>query len=175
MVFKIIICAVLMPEMVSAATPTMNGYSGRYWPVAPPSITCKREAPRNDGDTGVVSAVGTPMLKSARILICKGRGRPTGTGTRLVSAVKEVESWSGRPMPVQNLLLRSKCSEHYFVRAYGLFWRERGTWSAKDPVLGERPALNTAERCRRWYFVVGAYFDINISPSASPGWRGRGC
>ncbi|GMN23260.1 hypothetical protein TIFTF001_000058 [Ficus carica] len=35
----------------------------------------KREAPRNDGDTGVVSAVGTPMLKSARILICKGRGR----------------------------------------------------------------------------------------------------
>ncbi|GMN58061.1 hypothetical protein TIFTF001_027171 [Ficus carica] len=65
-------------------------------------------------------------------------------------------------MPVQNLLLGSKCSEHYFVRAYGLFRRERGTWSAKDPVLGERPALNTAERCRRWYFVVGAYFDINM-------------
>ncbi|GMN60602.1 hypothetical protein TIFTF001_029688 [Ficus carica] len=52
-----------MPGMVPAATPNVNGYSGQYWPVAPPSITCKREAPRNDGDTGVVSAVGTPMLK----------------------------------------------------------------------------------------------------------------
>ncbi|GMN33639.1 hypothetical protein TIFTF001_041940 [Ficus carica] len=36
-------------------------------------------------------------------------------------------------------------------------------------------ALNTAERGRKWYFVVGADFDINISPPASPGWRGRGC
>ncbi|GMN53780.1 hypothetical protein TIFTF001_022914 [Ficus carica] len=49
--------------MVPAATPNVNGYSGRYWPVAPPSVTCKREAPRNDGDTGAVSAVGTSMLK----------------------------------------------------------------------------------------------------------------
>ncbi|GMN64706.1 hypothetical protein TIFTF001_033779 [Ficus carica] len=56
--------------MIPAATPTVNGYSSRYWPVAPPSITCKREAPRNDGDTGVVYVVGTPKVKSARILIC---------------------------------------------------------------------------------------------------------
>ena len=33
------------------------------------------EAPRNEGDTGVVSAVGTPMLKSARILKSRWRGR----------------------------------------------------------------------------------------------------
>ncbi|GMN61840.1 hypothetical protein TIFTF001_030931 [Ficus carica] len=33
------------------------------------------KAPWNDGDTGVVSAVGTPMLKSARKLMSKGRGR----------------------------------------------------------------------------------------------------
>ena len=35
----------------------------------------QNEAPRNDGDTGVVSAVGTPMLKSVKALVCKGRGR----------------------------------------------------------------------------------------------------
>ncbi|GMN68868.1 hypothetical protein TIFTF001_037932 [Ficus carica] len=39
------------------------------YPVTPPSITCKKEAPQNDGDTGMVSAAGTPMLKSVRILM----------------------------------------------------------------------------------------------------------
>ncbi|GMN37615.1 hypothetical protein TIFTF001_006957 [Ficus carica] len=34
--------------------------------VAPLSVTCKKEAPRNDGDTSVVSAVSTPMLKSSK-------------------------------------------------------------------------------------------------------------
>ncbi|GMN53225.1 hypothetical protein TIFTF001_022373 [Ficus carica] len=32
-------------------------------------------APRNDRDTGVVSAVDTPMLKAARKLMNKRRGR----------------------------------------------------------------------------------------------------
>ncbi|GMN46319.1 hypothetical protein TIFTF001_015500 [Ficus carica] len=52
-----------MPKIPPAATPNVVGLSGGGWPVAPPLITCKREAPRNDGDTGVVSAVDTPMLK----------------------------------------------------------------------------------------------------------------
>ncbi|GMN38331.1 hypothetical protein TIFTF001_007554 [Ficus carica] len=59
-------------------------YSAPPWPVVglsgsvrvtPQSVTCKKEAPRNDGDTSVVSAAGTSMLKSARIPICKRRGR----------------------------------------------------------------------------------------------------
>ncbi|GMN48526.1 hypothetical protein TIFTF001_017704 [Ficus carica] len=163
----------LMPEMVPAATPNAIGYSDQHSPVAPPSITCKKEAPRNDRDTGVVSAVGTPMLKSARILMqgerqSFGKAKMTipgikGTGARLVSAAKE-EGWSKRPMPGLVFLHGSRCSEHYTVRAYGLFRPEQGRWSAKVPVLGECPALNTAEYCRRQYFLVGEYVDINISP-----------
>ncbi|GMN37154.1 hypothetical protein TIFTF001_006592 [Ficus carica] len=52
--------------MAPVATPSVVGLSGGGWQVAPPSITCKREAPRNDGDTGMVSAAGTPMLKYNR-------------------------------------------------------------------------------------------------------------
>ncbi|GMN60595.1 hypothetical protein TIFTF001_029681 [Ficus carica] len=67
--------------------------------LAPPSITCKREAPRNDGDTGVVSAVGTPMLKSARILICvlSGpgcSGRPGRVGRLGLYAVSSRTPWA---------------------------------------------------------------------------------
>ncbi|GMN41946.1 hypothetical protein TIFTF001_011152 [Ficus carica] len=83
-----------------------------------------------------------------------------GTGARLLSPVYE-EGWSKRPMPVLVLLPGSRCSEHYTVRAHGLSRREQGRWSAKDPVLGERPAINIAEYCRRQYFVVGEYVDIN--------------
>ncbi|GMN57689.1 hypothetical protein TIFTF001_026803 [Ficus carica] len=46
-------------------------------------------------------------------------------------------------MPVWNPLLRFRCSEHCFVRAYGLFRREWGTWSANDSVLGEHPAIRS--------------------------------
>ncbi|GMN22286.1 hypothetical protein TIFTF001_043489 [Ficus carica] len=42
-----------------------------------------------------------------------------------------------------------------------LFQRERGRWSAKGPILGERPALNTAEYSQRQYLMVGEYVDIN--------------
>ncbi|GMN65571.1 hypothetical protein TIFTF001_034650 [Ficus carica] len=42
-----------------------------------------------------------------------------------------------------------------------LFRRARGRWSAKGPILGERPALNTAEYIQRQYLVVGEYVDIN--------------
>ncbi|GMN43110.1 hypothetical protein TIFTF001_012318 [Ficus carica] len=83
-----------------------------------------------------------------------------GIGARLVSAMKE-EGGSKRPMLVLVLLPGSRCSEHYSVRAHGLFRRGQGRWSAKDPVPGERPALNTAEYCQRQYFVVGEYVDIN--------------
>ncbi|GMN49222.1 hypothetical protein TIFTF001_018390 [Ficus carica] len=55
--------------MVPATTPNEIGYLDQYSPVTPPSITCKMEALRNDGDTGVVSAAGTPMLKSVRVLM----------------------------------------------------------------------------------------------------------
>ncbi|GMN31989.1 hypothetical protein TIFTF001_003491 [Ficus carica] len=34
-------------------------------------VTCKREAPRSDGDTGGVSAMGTPMLKSVKALMSR--------------------------------------------------------------------------------------------------------
>ncbi|GMN63237.1 hypothetical protein TIFTF001_032315 [Ficus carica] len=36
------------------------------------------EAPRNDGDTGVVSAGGTPMLKSVFLVDLGARGDPVG-------------------------------------------------------------------------------------------------
>ncbi|GMN29231.1 hypothetical protein TIFTF001_002352 [Ficus carica] len=55
-----------------------------------------------------------------------------------------------------------RCSEYYTVRARGLFRRKRGRCSVKDFVLGERPALNTAEYSRRQYFVIGEYVNINI-------------
>ncbi|GMN25665.1 hypothetical protein TIFTF001_001017 [Ficus carica] len=74
---------------------------------------------------------------------CEGRG-----------LVQETHAGTG-------LLHGPRCSEHYTVRAYGLFRREQGRWSAKDPVPGESPALNAAEYCRRQYFVVGEYVDIN--------------
>ncbi|GMN20974.1 hypothetical protein TIFTF001_040010 [Ficus carica] len=96
------------------------------------------EAPRNEGDTGVMSAVGTPMLKSVRVLMhgeseqqdamgVTGKGATVpvrvrdrgmvvsdGTGARLPSAVKE-EGWFERPMPDVVLLPGSRCSEHYTV------------------------------------------------------------
>ncbi|GMN55514.1 hypothetical protein TIFTF001_024633 [Ficus carica] len=103
--------------------------------------------------------------KGATVLVRAGDRRMVvsdGTGARLVSAMKE-EGGSKRPMLVLVLLLGSRCSEHYTVRAHGPFRREQGRWSAKDPVLRERPALNTAEYCRRQYFVVGEYVDINMS------------
>ena len=66
--------------MVPAATPLVVGYSGCGRKIAPPSVTCEKKAPRNDGDTGVVSAVGTPMLKSDK---------------KLMSKVGEAELWQG--------------------------------------------------------------------------------
>ncbi|GMN46321.1 hypothetical protein TIFTF001_015498 [Ficus carica] len=65
----------LMPKIPPVTTPNVVGLSGGGWPVAPPSITCKREAPRNDGDTGVVSAVDTQMHNSVGELMSEGRGR----------------------------------------------------------------------------------------------------
>ena len=64
-----------MPSTTLTATPKVVGWSDQDRPVALPSITCKREAPRNEGDTGVVSAAGTPMPKSVRELMSEGRGR----------------------------------------------------------------------------------------------------
>ncbi|GMN65827.1 hypothetical protein TIFTF001_034888 [Ficus carica] len=49
--------------------------------VAPLSVTCKKETPRNDGDTSVVSAVGTPMLRSAFPAGPGARGDPAGSAT----------------------------------------------------------------------------------------------
>ncbi|GMN69826.1 hypothetical protein TIFTF001_038869 [Ficus carica] len=58
-----------------------TGGSGQDRPVTPPSITCKREAPRGDWDTDVVSAVGTSMLKSAPSVGLGARGDPVGSAT----------------------------------------------------------------------------------------------
>ncbi|GMN44968.1 hypothetical protein TIFTF001_014172 [Ficus carica] len=63
----------LMLKMSPAATPSVVGLSGGGWPVAPPSITCKREAPWNDWNTSVVSAAGTPMLKRLSLVWVLGR------------------------------------------------------------------------------------------------------
>ncbi|GMN60299.1 hypothetical protein TIFTF001_029389 [Ficus carica] len=38
-------------------------------------VTCKREAPRSDADTGGVSVIGITMLKSVRVLMSKWRDR----------------------------------------------------------------------------------------------------
>ncbi|GMN64358.1 hypothetical protein TIFTF001_033429 [Ficus carica] len=45
--------------------------------------TCKREAPRNDGDTRVVSTAGTPILKSAMAPLAgpDARNVPVGSAT----------------------------------------------------------------------------------------------
>ncbi|GMN21565.1 hypothetical protein TIFTF001_043343 [Ficus carica] len=50
-----------------------------------------------------------------------------------------------------------------------LFRRERGRWSAKGSLLGERPALRPAEYIQRQYFVVGEYVEINIKPPSISG------
>ncbi|GMN27992.1 hypothetical protein TIFTF001_001881 [Ficus carica] len=72
---------VLMPKMAPIATPSMVGLSSEGWPVAPPSITCKREVSRNDGDICVVSAVGTPMLNSVGASLGSGcSGQPGRVG-----------------------------------------------------------------------------------------------
>ena len=61
-----------MPKMILAQHPMK---SVQVCPIALSSITYKNEIPRNDGDISVVSIVGTPILKLARALISKGRGR----------------------------------------------------------------------------------------------------
>ncbi|GMN51148.1 hypothetical protein TIFTF001_020303 [Ficus carica] len=70
-----------MLKIPPAPTPSVVGWSSRGWPITQPSIICKREAPRGDRDTGVVSAVGTPMLKSAPPAGLGARGDPTGSAT----------------------------------------------------------------------------------------------
>ncbi|GMN63135.1 hypothetical protein TIFTF001_032217 [Ficus carica] len=71
--------------MTPAATPSVIGLSSGDKPVALPSITCKREAPKNDGVTGVVSAAGTPILKSvgelAPLAGLGARDDPAGSAT----------------------------------------------------------------------------------------------
>ncbi|GMN65018.1 hypothetical protein TIFTF001_034096 [Ficus carica] len=59
----------LMPKMTPAATPIVVVYSGLNSLVAPPSVTCKLEAPRNDGDTGVI------LLRFLRVRVL-GATRP---------------------------------------------------------------------------------------------------
>ena len=64
-----------MPKMAPAPTPNVI-QTVRSGPAKCSAVDhLQNEAPRNDGDTGVVSAVGTPMLKSDKVLRSKGRGR----------------------------------------------------------------------------------------------------
>ncbi|GMN66982.1 hypothetical protein TIFTF001_036050 [Ficus carica] len=64
----------LMPK-ISGTTPKMIARCGRPCTVTLYLVVCKREAARNNGDTGQVSATGTPMLKLAMTLMSKQRGR----------------------------------------------------------------------------------------------------
>ncbi|GMN59470.1 hypothetical protein TIFTF001_028559 [Ficus carica] len=61
--------------MTLATTPNVVGVSRLKLVITPQAITCKMGAPRNDGDTGVVFVMDTLMLKSARKLMSKRRGR----------------------------------------------------------------------------------------------------
>ena len=64
-----------MPKTAPTATPNV------VWVVRSGLAKCSAvdhlqdEAPRNDGDTSVVSAAGTPILKSVGELMSEGRGR----------------------------------------------------------------------------------------------------
>ena len=64
----------LMPK-ISGTTPDVIAWSDQSCTVILQQVTCKREAPQSDGDTGEVSAMGTPMLKSMMILMSKQRDR----------------------------------------------------------------------------------------------------
>ncbi|GMN26573.1 hypothetical protein TIFTF001_001349 [Ficus carica] len=70
----------------SSSTFNVIGWSDQVRPSTLPSITCKREAPRSDWDTGVVSVVDTSMLKSARALLAGLGARATQPG-RLLRAL----------------------------------------------------------------------------------------
>ncbi|GMN60808.1 hypothetical protein TIFTF001_029906 [Ficus carica] len=75
-------------------------------------VTCKRDAPRSDGDASGVSATDTPMLKSARELMSKQRGRvlvaEVGDVTGAVAGYASVVRRSGRVawLPGKDLLVR---------------------------------------------------------------------
>ncbi|GMN40332.1 hypothetical protein TIFTF001_009556 [Ficus carica] len=63
-----------MPK-ISGTTSDVIAWSDQSCTVTLRRVTCKREAPRSDGDTGGVSATGTSILKSVRVLLSKWRGR----------------------------------------------------------------------------------------------------
>ncbi|GMN57010.1 hypothetical protein TIFTF001_026122 [Ficus carica] len=62
------------PVAVASIAPRIDGGSHRNL-VTLHLVTCKKKAPRNDGDTNEVSATCTPMLKSVMVLVSKRRGR----------------------------------------------------------------------------------------------------
>ncbi|GMN40213.1 hypothetical protein TIFTF001_009428 [Ficus carica] len=122
----------LMPELVPAATPNVNGYSGRSRWVIPVADGYRDEA-------GVSCdkkwRVGSKNLLRYGIYCSDPGARSTASSERMACFGENGER--GRPM----ILFSTD------VRLFGRFLRK---W-----------ALNTAERGRKWYFVVGADFDIN--------------
>ncbi|GMN57058.1 hypothetical protein TIFTF001_026178 [Ficus carica] len=60
---------------ISGTTPDVIVWSNRSCTITLRRVTYKREAPQSDGDIGMVSVTGTPMLKSVTVLMSKRRGR----------------------------------------------------------------------------------------------------
>ncbi|GMN29530.1 hypothetical protein TIFTF001_002463 [Ficus carica] len=65
----------MLMSNISGITPDVIAWLDRSCTVTLRRVTCKREAPRSDGDIGGVSVTGTPMLKSVMALRSKWRGR----------------------------------------------------------------------------------------------------
>ncbi|GMN23325.1 hypothetical protein TIFTF001_000079 [Ficus carica] len=63
-----------MPK-ISGTTPDVIALSDQSCTVTLRLVTCKREVPRSNGDTGGVSATSTPILKSVMTLMSKWKGR----------------------------------------------------------------------------------------------------
>ncbi|GMN39718.1 hypothetical protein TIFTF001_008944 [Ficus carica] len=110
-------------------------------------VTCKREAPRSDGDTDGVSATGTPMLKLVRELMSKHRGR--------VLARKNV----GSSAPGGQLgLTGGQLGLRYANVVCPISWRHVSMVWCQGTLGYATAGINGWGRCRSyaWYHVRGA-------------------
>ncbi|GMN27915.1 hypothetical protein TIFTF001_049407 [Ficus carica] len=76
-----------MPK-ISGTTPDVIVLSDRSCTVIPRLVTCKRKIPRSNGDTGGVSATGTPILK--RSPRARAFGRPGRVELRVLPVGRHV-------------------------------------------------------------------------------------
>ncbi|GMN66651.1 hypothetical protein TIFTF001_035723, partial [Ficus carica] len=165
------------------------------------AVTYKTNAPRNDGDTGVVSVAGTPMPKSVRELMSDRRGRAlarSGQAEPVVDGTCVKKGVTGgarapRALSLWNALVRGGSSGILGARL--VFWsasrltrvdgalRALSLWNAlvrggSSGILVGYPA-HTGDlghvcrgRSRNWYQIsLPASLD-NFSPRGALGTRG---